>query len=72
MPSCYMYMHSMKNINFKKISHLNFFYFNVVQRINKSKLQKLWLVGIQPEKTTRVFWVSTMLISMDITYVPGL
>ena len=42
------------------------------QRINQLKLQKLWLVDIQPEKTTRAFLVSTMPISMDITYVPGL
>ena len=74
-PSCYMYMHSIKNINFKKWLALNYFLeFNVEQRINELKIQnkKLWLVDIQPEKTTRVFLVSTIPISMDITYVPGL
>ena len=56
-PSCYMYIHSMKNINFKNFLTLNFFFeFNVEQRINQLKLQKLWLVDIQPEKTTRVFF----------------
>ena len=56
----------------KKISCLNFFLIQCGTDNKSIKKQKLWLVGIQPEKTTRVFLVSIMLISMDITYVPGL
>ena len=39
-PSCYMYMHSIKNINLKKLLALNYFLeFNVEQRINELKIQ---------------------------------
>ena len=39
-PSCYMYMHSIKNINLKKLLALNYFLeFNVEQRKNELKIQ---------------------------------